>query len=82
VYFQKRSEADTLLHRIEPDMCIAFSDDLVKWCDVMSVMKPRVDGWDNWKIGVSGTPIKINEGWLVIYHGISVEDVFIGYLFA
>jgi beta-1,2-mannobiose phosphorylase / 1,2-beta-oligomannan phosphorylase len=76
VFPEKIGGRYVMLHRIEPDMCITFSDDLVKWCDIMSVMKPRVDGWDNWKIGVSGTPIKINEGWLVIYHGVSVERMY------
>ncbi len=35
-----------------------------------------MDSWDNWKIGAAGTPIKINEGWLVIYHGVSVERMY------
>jgi len=65
-----------MLHRIEPDLCIAFSDDLVQWCDIMSVMTPQAQGWDNWKIGVSGTPMKIDEGWLVVYHGVSVERLY------
>ena len=43
---------------------------------MMSVMKPRGDSWDNWKVGVAGTPIKINEGWLVLYHGVSVERMY------
>lgn len=65
-----------MLHRIEPDITIAYSDDLMRWCDIACVMAPQVDGWDNWKIGVAGTPIKINEGWLVIYHGVSVDRVY------
>ncbi len=65
-----------MLHRIDPDICIAYSDDLLRWCDIMSVMKPQVKGWDNWKIGVGGTPIKLNEGWLIIYHGVSVEKLY------
>ncbi len=65
-----------MLHRIEPDICVASSEDLVHWCDMMSVMNPQGSGWDNWKIGVSGTPVKINEGWLIIYHGVSVERMY------
>ena len=65
-----------MLHRIDPDICIAYSEDLVHWCDISSVMKPQVEGWDNWKIGVGGQPIKINEGWLVIYHGVNTERVY------
>lgn len=76
VFSQKVNGRYVMLHRIDPDLCVAYSDDLVKWCDMMSVMKPRADSWDNWKIGVAGTPIKINEGWLIIYHGISVERMY------
>jgi beta-1,2-mannobiose phosphorylase / 1,2-beta-oligomannan phosphorylase len=65
-----------MLHRLEPDLCIAYSEDLTKWCDISSVMRPRNDSWDNWKIGVAGTPIPINEGWLVLYHGVSVERMY------
>ena len=32
--------------------------------------------WDNWKIGVAGPPIKINEGWLVFYNGVNVERMY------
>ena len=76
VFPEKVGGRYVMLHRIEPDLCIAYSEDLVHWCDVRSVMRPRVRGWDNWKIGVSGTPIKVNEGWLVVYHGVSVERMY------
>ena len=65
-----------MLHRIEPDLCIAFSDDLEHWRDISSVMAPQVTGWDNSKIGVAGTPIKMNDYWMVIYHTASVWAVF------
>lgn len=65
-----------MLHRIDPDLCVAYSEDLAKWCYLSCVMSPRADMWDNWKIGVSGTPMKINEGWLIIYHGVSVERMY------
>ncbi|MCW4030028.1 MAG: glycosidase [Candidatus Bathyarchaeota archaeon] len=62
-----------MLHRIEPDICIGYSYDMKHWCDIKSIMMPKPKGWDNWKIGVAGPPIKINEGWLLIYHGIDVD---------
>ncbi len=65
-----------MLHRIDPDICIAYSEDLLHWCDISSVMKPQPEGWDNWKIGVGGPPVKLNDCWLVIYHGVSVERVY------
>jgi beta-1,2-mannobiose phosphorylase / 1,2-beta-oligomannan phosphorylase len=76
VFPQKIGGRYVMLHRIEPDLCIAYSEDLTKWCDIRSVMSPRGDSWDNWKIGVAGTPIKISEGWLVLYHGVSAERMY------
>jgi beta-1,2-mannobiose phosphorylase / 1,2-beta-oligomannan phosphorylase len=65
-----------MLHRIEPDLCIAYSEDLVHWCDISSVMTPQAEGWDNWKIGVGGQPVKTSEGWVMIYHGVSVDRMY------
>ncbi|MGD6852971.1 MAG: glycosidase [Candidatus Bathyarchaeia archaeon] len=77
VFFpQKIGGRYVMLHRIDPDLCIAFSEDLEHWCDIMSVMKPRARGWDNWKIGVAGTPIRFNDYWLVVYHGVSVDRLY------
>ncbi len=76
IFPQKINGRHVMLHRIEPDMCIAYSEDLNRWCDMMCVMRPRGDSWDNWKIGAGGTPVKLNEGWLIIYHGVSVERIY------
>lgn len=76
IFPQKIGGRYVMLHRIDPDICIAYSDDLVHWCDISAVMKPQGEGWDNWKIGIAGTPVKINEGWLLIYHGVSVERMY------
>ena len=65
-----------MLHRVEPDICVAYSDDMNHWCDLTSVMNPEPNSWDDWKIGVAGQPIKINEGWLMIYHGVNVERMY------
>ena len=43
--------------------------------DIRSVMAPRPESWDSWKVGAAGTPIELNEGWLCIYHGVSHEKV-------
>ena len=65
-----------MLHRFDPDMCIAYSDDFEKWCSLRSILEPRIRSWDSWKVGAAGTPIEINEGWLIIYHGVSMERVY------
>jgi len=65
-----------MLHRLEPDMCVAYSDDLKRWYDIRGFMRPRLKSWDCWKIGAAGVPVELNEGWLVIYHGVSFEKVY------
>jgi predicted GH43/DUF377 family glycosyl hydrolase len=59
-----------MFHRIEPSLCISYSDDLKRWYDFKSIMEPRDKMWDGLKIGAAGTPIELNEGWLFIYHGV------------
>ncbi len=77
VLFPEKFKGDyVMFHRIEPDVCIARSDDLRRWYGLKFVMGPRERGWDSWKVGAAGPPILINEGWLLIYHGVSAEKVY------
>lgn len=48
---------------------IAFSDDLENWDDNHLIAKPEYP-WENNRIGGSIPPIKTEEGWLIIYHGV------------
>ncbi|MCW4004509.1 MAG: glycosidase [Candidatus Bathyarchaeota archaeon] len=59
-----------MFHRIEPSICVAYSEDLKKWHGFKSIMEPRDKMWDSLKIGAAGTPIELNEGYLFIYHGV------------
>jgi predicted GH43/DUF377 family glycosyl hydrolase len=65
-----------MFHRFEPDVCIARSDDLKRWFDLKFVLGPRIRSWDSWKVGAAGSPIEINEGWILIYHGVSFDRVY------
>lgn len=65
-----------LLHRREPDIWLAFSRDLKNWTDHQAVMKPRPDSWEEKKIGAAGVPIKLKQGWLLIYHGVDRRNVY------
>jgi predicted GH43/DUF377 family glycosyl hydrolase len=58
-----------MLHRPEPDIYLAFSDDLHHWTDHVCIMKPKFD-WETTKIGGGAQPIKTEKGWLIIYHGV------------
>lgn len=65
-----------MYNRIDPDLCVAYSEDLKRWCDLRAVVHPRPNAWDSLKVGSAGPPIEINEGWLFIYHGVDFEYVY------
>ena len=66
-----------MFHRREPDIWIAFSDDLKTWYDHKIIMTPiRGSNWEIKKIGIAGPPIKTAHGWLLIYHGVSKQNVY------
>ena len=51
--------------------------DSVGGSDHTRVMKPIPSSkWESKKIGISGPPIKTNDGWLLFYHGVSHESVY------
>lgn len=52
------------------DIWLSFSPDLIHWGDPRPVMTLRPRKWDSAKIGAGAPPIKTNQGWLVIYHGV------------
>ena len=59
-----------MCHRLDPDIHVAFSKDLRIWGESGLVMGPRQGRWDCVKVGAAGPPIEIDEGWLLIYHGV------------
>jgi len=52
------------------DMCISYSQDLRHWKDTQTLMTPRSGYWDAHKIGGGAVPIKTDQGWLCLYHGV------------
>lgn len=58
-----------------PSMWITFSDDMLEWnhCEPQLLAKPE-QKWESKKIGASCPPIKTEQGWLLIYHGVDKED--------
>jgi predicted GH43/DUF377 family glycosyl hydrolase len=76
IFPRKFDEKYIMFHRLEPDVCMARSDDLQRWYDLKFIMGPRANSWDGWKVGAAGTPIELNEGWLFIYHGVNFERIY------
>lgn len=59
-----------MIHRIPPNIWIAFSDDLVHWGEHQVLLQVRPGPWwDAVRIGLASPPIRTKEGWLLFYHG-------------
>jgi len=50
---------------------ISYSDDLLHWGNSKNVLEAgEGPAWDSYKIGIGPPPIKTDDGWLLIYHGV------------
>lgn len=50
---------------------LSFSPDLRHWGDHQLLLRARTGGWwDADKIGLSPPPLRTEQGWLVMYHGV------------
>jgi len=74
IFPEKINGKYAIFHRPGESIWLDFVDELKfeagKWLKGVEVLKPRADKWDNARVGISSPPIKTNEGWLVLYHGI------------
>lgn len=65
-------------HRIGGCIWIDFVNDLSfgkgNWLGGKLLLCPDPKGWDSEKVGIAGPPIKVEEGWLLIYHALSKQD--------
>jgi predicted GH43/DUF377 family glycosyl hydrolase len=66
-------------HRIQNSIWIDSVGDLEfngkKNIKGIELIKPRKGKWDSSKIGIAAPPIKTKGGWLLIYHGLSEQDM-------
>ena len=51
------------------DIFLAHSKDLTYWGKYRFVMKPEKN-WEMTKVGAGPTPIELEDGWLMFYHGV------------
>ncbi len=76
IFPRKINDEYVMFLRFDPDICIARSNDTELWYKLEFVMGPRLNSWDSWKVGATGLPIELNEGWLFIYHGVNYAKVY------
>ena len=51
------------------NLYLAYSDDLYRWEDGQTILKPQFP-WEFVQIGNCGSPIELEEGWLLFTHGV------------
>jgi predicted GH43/DUF377 family glycosyl hydrolase len=71
-YYALHRPVSTLFNK--HDIWIAESHDLLCWGNHRYLMSPRAGLWDEMKIGASAVPLKIDQGWLEIYHGANRDN--------
>ena len=59
----------TMFETKRPSIWIAYSKDLKEWKDHKLIMKPE-QRWEMDRIGAGPPPIRLKDGWLLIYHGV------------
>jgi predicted GH43/DUF377 family glycosyl hydrolase len=57
-------------------IAVAFSEGLDTWEDNHPVLHPREGKWDCKRSGSAGPPLRTENGWLTVYHGIDMDDVY------
>ena len=55
-------------------MWLGFSDDMMHWGNHQPFMAKRPGMWDSIRIGAGAVPIRTEQGWLEIYHGVNQEQ--------
>jgi predicted GH43/DUF377 family glycosyl hydrolase len=68
-----------IMHRIDPNICAELFAGLPPTRAASScteIMGPRPGMWDDEKIGAAAPPIRVDEGWLFIYHGVGADHVY------
>jgi predicted GH43/DUF377 family glycosyl hydrolase len=51
------------------NLYLIYSDDLYRWDGGVAILKPRFP-WEFVQIGNCGAPIELDEGWLLLTHGV------------
>lgn len=54
-----------------PSIETSLSTDSIFWGHHQFLFGPRIDKWDSVKVGAGAPPVRLPDGWLLIYHGVS-----------
>lgn len=57
-----------------PYIWISSSPDMIHWGDHRCIARTRPGEWDSMKLGAGAEPIRTEQGWLEIYHGVAANS--------
>lgn len=71
----KINDEYVMIHRRAPNIWIGYSKDLKEWHNhkTLAYIEEKNE-WENCKIGLAGPPIELDQCWVLIYHGVSLEE--------
>ena len=66
---------DLNLKTLGRDIYLSITNSLSTLNNSIILLKPEQD-WENLKIGTGPSPIKTRKGWLLFYHGVSIDRIY------
>ena len=80
IFPEKIQDQYAIIHRSGNDVDLSLHKNLnfdgQTWLEEYRWFGPRPGFWDSKKVGLAAPPIKIKEGWLVLYHGVSDDNIY------
>jgi predicted GH43/DUF377 family glycosyl hydrolase len=78
IFKRVKGEGYIALHRLGKSIWIDFLDNIdfqkSEFLSGSILAEPRIDMWDNLKIGIAAPPIETDIGWILLYHGYSEPE--------
>jgi len=69
------SSTDLNLKTIGRDIWLSITNSVTSLHNSIILLKPE-QSWENLKIGTGPSPIKTRKGWLLFYHGVSIDRIY------
>ena len=80
IFPEKINGKYVFFHRIDNDIVIDYVDSLEAfngsdiWLRTLNYIPLRANLWDEEKVGIAAPPYKTENGWFILYHGVSTKD--------
>ncbi len=69
------SSTDLNLKTVGRDIWLSITNSVSSLHNSIILLKPE-QSWENLKIGTGPSPIKTRKGWLLFYHGVSIDRIY------